>query len=122
MIRGTRGKEGSPVTIRRRVLKNYSMELLCGELRGIDWSHVYFATDVNVTVQQFNAKFLSVIDKIAPYRDFRPKLNSKPCMCGEILAAIKKRDLLFSRFKKKTVVILSFTRSIVDKGMQCRET
>ena len=100
MIRGSRGKEGSPVTVRRRVLKNYSKELLRSELRTIDWSQVYFATDVNIAVNQFNAKFLSVIDKVAPYRDFRPKLNSKPWMCGEILAAIKKRDSLFSKFKK----------------------
>ena len=100
MIRGSHVREGSPVTLRRRVLKNYSKELLCNELRGIDWSPVYFATDVNIAVQQFNAKFLSVIDRVAPYRDFRPKLDSKPWMCGEILAAIKKRDLLFRRFKK----------------------
>ena len=100
MIRGSHGKEGSPVTFRKRVFKNYSKELFCCELRSIDWSPVYFATDVNVAVHDFNAKLLSVIDKVAPYREFRPKLDSKPWMCGKILAAIKKRDLLFSRFKK----------------------
>ena len=48
LIRGSHGKEGSPVTVRKRVFKNYSKELFCGELRSIDWSPVYFATDVNV--------------------------------------------------------------------------
>ena len=80
--------------VRRRVLKGYSKEFLCGELCHVDWSPVYFAADVNVALTHFNRLFLAVIDKIAPYRDFRPKLNSKPWMCGEILAAIKKRNLL----------------------------
>ena len=81
-------------------MKNYSSDLLRDELRTIDWRPVYFVTGVNVAVREFNARFLSVIDRIAPYRDFWPKLDSKPWMCGEILAAIKKRDSLFNRFKK----------------------
>ena len=70
------------------------------ELRHIDWSPVYLSADVNTALARFNNLFLAVINKIAPYRDYRPKLNSKPWMCGEIVAAIKKRDMLFSRFKK----------------------
>ena len=40
-----------------------------------------------------------VVDKVAPFREIRVKVNSNPWMNGSILAGIRKRDKLFSRFK-----------------------
>ena len=85
---------------KKRNMKNYSKERLCNELRDVDWSPVFLARDVNMALEQFYLVFMSVIDSIAPYREFKPRQNSAPWMCGEILAGIKKRDLLFKRFKK----------------------
>ena len=85
---------------RRRVMKGYSKERLCDELGNMDWSPVVFAIDVNLALENFYQMFISVIDNIAPYREFRPKHFSSPWMCGEILAGIKKRDSLFAKFKK----------------------
>ena len=48
----------------------------------------------------FRLIFLSIIDKVAPYREYRPRVDSAPWMCGEILAGIKRRNNLFSRFKR----------------------
>ena len=67
--------------VKRRALKNYSKAVLNSELRHIDWSPIYLATDVNIALTHFNRLFVAVIDKVAPYREFRPKLNSKPWMC-----------------------------------------
>ena len=79
-------------------MKGYSKDRLCNELRDIDWSPVLFATDVNMALEKLYAMFLSVIDSIAPYREYRRRHDSAPWMCGEILAGIKKRDLLFAKF------------------------
>ena len=43
---------------------------------------------------------MDILNRIVPYRDFRPRVNSRPWMCGEILSGIKKRDSLFARFKR----------------------
>ena len=72
------GGSGDVRNQRRRVMKGYSKERLCDELGNIDWSPVLLATDVNMALDNFYWMFISVIDNIAPYREFRPKHFSSP--------------------------------------------
>ena len=101
-IRGrpTGGRGSRVENQRKRAMKGYSKDRLCNELRDIDWTPVYLATDVNMALENFYTMFLLVIDIIAPYREYRPRHDSAPCMCGEILAGIKRRDMLFAKFKR----------------------
>ena len=62
MVRGAPVRTGSPVVVKRRVFKNYSREILNSELRRIDWSPVYLATDVSIALTHFNRLFLAIID------------------------------------------------------------
>ena len=101
-IRGApvNGRGGISKIQSQRVMGGYSKERLHDELRNVDWSSVFLATDVNLALERFRLIFFAIIDKVAPYREYRPKLNSAPWMCGEIIAGIKRRNNLFSRFKK----------------------
>ena len=85
---------------RARSLKNYSKEVLVNELSKIDWSAVLRSDDVNFCLAEFRKLFMSAVDKVAPFREIRVKKRSNPWMNAHILAGIRKRDGLFSRFRK----------------------
>ena len=41
-----------------------------------------------------------IVDRLAPMRQIRVKQRTEPWMTGDIISGIKRRDLLFSRFKR----------------------
>ena len=80
--------------------KNYSKQLFCLELRKVDWRPVLVLIDVNMVLDKLSSIFLDIVNKVAPYRDFRIKTNSQPWMCNEIMSGIRKHDKLFAQFKR----------------------
>ena len=70
------------------------------ELREIDWSKILSSADVDFCLNEFNRLFRSVIDVVAPLREVRVRNKMNPWMNSEILSGIKRRNDLFSRFKK----------------------
>jgi hypothetical protein len=69
-------------------------------LKQIDWSSVLVLTDVDLALKRFSEIFLSVLNKVSPFRDFKVRQKDNPWMCNEIFAGIKKRDILFAMFKR----------------------
>ena len=100
----TRGQIKNPcfnhVIHRFRSLKNYCKEAFCYRLKHIDWSPVLIETDVELSLKTFVDMLLQVINEIAPYNQVRVKHNTAPWMCREILLSIRKRDILFRKFKQ----------------------
>ena len=83
-----------------RSFKNYSKISFLNELRKVDWSTVLSSNDVNFCLSEFNRLFHEVIDYVAPVRQVRVRNRSSPWINSHILASIKRRNELFSRFKK----------------------
>ena len=78
-----------------------------GEMAKIDWSCILSSLDVNYCVSEFTRLFNAAVDAVAPFREVRVRSNPNPWMNSSILAGIKKRDSLLSRFKKdKTNVLI----------------
>jgi exonuclease III len=88
------------ITKRLRSLKNYTSELFCEELAKINWNPVFLADNVDEALSSFVSIFQFVLDKVAPYRDIRPRQRTEPWMTADILAGIRKRDALLSKFKR----------------------
>ena len=89
-----------PVVHKFRSMKHYCKELFCIKLREVDWNHVLLETDVELALGYFTETLLKVVDSIAPFHEMRVKHDSAPWMCREILVAIRKRDVLFRKFKQ----------------------
>ena len=85
---------------RVRSFKSYSKELLNIELSAIDWSDLLVSVDVDYCLSEFTRLFNQAVDKVAPFKEIRVRNKSNPWMNSEILASIKKRDSLLSRFKR----------------------
>ena len=83
-----------------RSFKHYSKELLNLELSKIDWSSVTLSVDVDFCLSEFLRLFTTAIDKVAPFHEVRVRKRPNPWMNSTILAAIRKRDSLFRRFKR----------------------
>ena len=83
-----------------RSFKSYSKFLFMAELRKVDWSSVLSSCDVNFCLSEFNRIFRSAIDKVATLREIRVRSKESPWMNSHILASIRKRNNLFSRFRK----------------------
>ena len=72
------------------------------------------STDVNHCLNAFTSLFNAAVDTVAPLRDVRVKSRPNPWINSNILAGIKKRDSLLSRFKKdrsNTVIYSEFCRA-----------
>ena len=83
-----------------RSLKNYSRFTFLNELRKIDWSLILSSADVNFCLQEFNRLFRKAIDSVAPLKEIRVRNKVNPWMNADILSSIRKRNSLFSRFKR----------------------
>ena len=83
-----------------RSFKNYSKLSFIMELRKIDWSSVLTSVDVDYCLSEFSRLFKSAIDVVAPYREIRIRSKPNQWMNSEILAAIRKRNDLLSRYKR----------------------
>ena len=98
----TKDRALSSITKKVRSFKNYSKASFTAALSRVDWSSVVLARDIDHSLSEFHHIFLSVTERVAPLREVRVKAKSNPWMNSIILTSIKKRDLLFSRFRKDT--------------------
>ena len=85
---------------RIRSFRNYTALRLKEALMNINWSSVLLSTNVDYCLAEFTRLFDSAVDLVAPFHDVRVKGKSNPWMNSTILAGIKLRDSLLSRFKK----------------------
>ena len=77
--------------IQVRSLKNYTPELLKEELTNINFPDYIFSS-VNIAYLDLVQKNLSVVDKIAPFKDFRIKNNTQDWFDDKVAEAIKLRE------------------------------
>ena len=61
--------------------------------------------EINEAYNDFIQKIMGVIDKVAPIKERRVKLNSQKWFDGEIADEIKNRNKLFKKFKKSKLHI-----------------
>ena len=83
-----------------RSFKSYTADKLRAELMKIDWSGILSSDNVDFCLDEFNRLFKGVIDTVAPMREIRVKQKPNPWMNSHILAGIRRRDGLLSRFKR----------------------
>ena len=63
--------------IRVRSLKKYTSELLIKELKKINFPKYNIFSNVNIACLDLVEKILSVVDKIAPFKDLRIKNSTQ---------------------------------------------
>ena len=85
--------------IRIRSLKNYTLELLKEELTKINFPDYNIFYNVNIAYLDLVGKILSVVNKIAPFKDLRIKHNTQDWFDDEVAEAIKLREKRLKIFK-----------------------
>ena len=85
--------------IRVRSLKKYTPELLIKELKKINFPNYNIFSNVNIAYLDLVEKILSVVDKIAPFKDLRIKNNTQDWFDDEVAKAIKLREKRLKQFK-----------------------
>ena len=78
--------------IRVRSLKNYTQEILIGELKKINFPDYDIFSNINIAYKDLVEKILSVVDKIAPYKVLRVKNNTQDWFDSEVSEAINLRE------------------------------
>ena len=84
--------------IRVRSLKNYTSELLKEELTRINFPDYKIFSNVNIAYLDLVEKILSVVDKIAPFKDRRIKNNTQDWLDDEVAEAFKLREKCLKTF------------------------
>ena len=79
-------------TVRKRSYKTFSECNFIADLSAVDWCEVYSSRDVDVAVEAFTAKYLSVLNLHAPWIVFQLRKNYSPWISEETLALMKQRD------------------------------
>ena len=85
--------------IRDRSLKKYTPELLIKELKKINFPNYNIFSNVNIAYLDLVEKILSVVDKIAPFKDLRIKNSTQDWFDDEVAKAIKLREKRLKQFK-----------------------
>ena len=75
--------------IRVRSLENYTLELLTEELTKTNLPDYNIFSNVNIAYLDLMEKILSVVDKIAPFKDLRIKINPQVWFDEEFAETIK---------------------------------
>ena len=70
-------REPKPKIIKTRQLKHYDAPKFREYLRKVDWESIFEHEAVNIMSLEWQQKFLSILDKHAPYRQRKVK-NSYP--------------------------------------------
>ena len=70
-----------------QALKNYTPELLEEELTKINFPDYNIFCNVNIAYLDLVEKILSVVDKIAPFKDLRIKNNTQDWFDNEVAEA-----------------------------------
>ena len=71
-----------------------------GEGEKVDWTGILSSDNVESCLGEFNRLLRSVVDIVAPIREIRVKQKPNPWMNSHILAGIRRRDGLLSKFKR----------------------
>ena len=87
-------------TVQIRSSKHNSKERFI-HLNDMDWSDVLGCNNIDMAWNSFKAKFLSVLDKLAPYKEVRSKQITHPWMPSEIFNLISQRDKYLGKFRNK---------------------
>ena len=82
-----------------RSLKYYSEDFYVKKLKEIDFPDYSNFKDINEAYSDFTEKVASVIDEIAPIKEFRVKSNSQDWFDAEINEEIERQDKLLAKFK-----------------------
>ena len=78
--------------IRVRSLKNYTPELFREELTKINFADYNIFSNVNIAYLDLVEIILSVVDKIAPFKDLRVKNNTRDSFDDEVTEVIQLRE------------------------------
>ena len=87
-------------TVRMRCTKHYSKDLFIQNLDDIDWSDIFNCHNVDIAWGKFKSILLSIIDKVAPYKEVRVKQRKKPWLSSEIVNLIRQRDKYLRKFRR----------------------
>ena len=79
--------------------KNYTVDSYKEGLKQLDFPNYETFDDINFTYSTFFQKIMTVIDKIAPYRNKQIKGNTQKWFDSEVLEKLNARDKLFKKFK-----------------------
>ena len=85
--------------IRVRSLRKYTPELLIKKLKKINFPKYNIFSNVNIAYLDLVEKILSVVDKIAPFKDLRIKNNTQDWFDDEVAKAIKLREKRRKQFE-----------------------
>ena len=85
--------------IRVRSLKNYTPEFFREELTKINFPDYNIFSNVNIAYLDLVSKILSVVDKIAPFKDLRVKNKTRDWFDDEVTEAIQLREKRLKHFK-----------------------
>ena len=85
--------------IRVRSLKKYTPELLIKELKKINFPNYNIFSNVNIAYLDLAENILSVVDKIASFKDLRIKNNTQDWFDDKVAKAIKLREKRLKQFK-----------------------
>ena len=85
--------------IRVRSLKKYTPELLIKEFKKINFPKYNIFSNVNIAYLDLVEKILSMVDKIAPFKDLRIKNSTQDWFDDEVAKAIKLSEKRLKQFK-----------------------
>ena len=91
--------------IRVRSLKNYTPELFREELTKINFADYNIFSNVNIAYLDLVEIILSVVDKIAPFKDLRVKNNNRDWFDDEVTEAIQLREKCLEHFKSTKLCV-----------------
>ena len=86
--------------LNNRSFKNYTVDSYNEALKQLAFPNYETFDDVNGTHCSFFQKIMTVIDKIAPYRNKWIKGNTQKWFDSEVLEKLTATDKLFKKFKK----------------------
>ena len=92
--------------IRVRSLKNYTPELLKEELTKINFPDYNIFPNVNIAYLDLVEKTLSVVNKIAPFKDLRIKNNTQDWFDDDVAEATKIREKRLKIFKPTKFILM----------------
>ena len=81
-------------------MKSYTIDSYKEALKQLNFPNYETFDDVNGTYSNFFQKIMTVIDKIAPYKNKRIKVNTQKWFDSEVLEKLNARDKLSKKFKK----------------------
>ena len=80
-------------------LKKYTPEVLIKELKKINFPNYNIFSNVNIAYLDFMEKILSVVNKIAPFKDLRIKNKTQDWFDDKVAKAIKPMEKRLKQFK-----------------------